>query len=518
MSDFETIWPEWKVEELLGRGSYGKVYRISRESLGHKSLAAAKLIEIPQDESELVALASLGMDNLSIRTYLENTARSIINEIAVMESLKGARNIVAIEDYRLVEHTEDVGWTIWIRMELLEGLVEYQRRNGAPSVEESVKIASDVCNALMICHEKGIIHRDVKPENVFRSPFGEYKLGDFGIAKQIEQSTKSTYSQKGTQQYMAPEVVRGDKYDGRADIYSLGMMLYRFLNKMRFPFLPPAPQPFTADDMEKALFRRLKGDDLPVPSEADAALAEIVLKACQANPSKRYQSAQEFYADLSFWSEGRYNTGEHAQVIESYKEQENPKHREFGKQEERRIIDWDKPVSEGETRKRDSENVEEAKKPLEDSGAVSEASVGKETGFRRFPVFVLPIALVAIVALAVAFLHPMTSVGEKGPSSGSEYVGEWYVPTDTDRFISISANGDVSYGDDNHGIIASGKWVVIDEEAGAIKLILTAQDGCEEMFEEGAGEFTRMVYAESDERLTAQLYYSPSEWETYIRK
>lgn len=308
MIGINDIWPDWRVEELLGHGAYGKVYRVSRTELGHTSYAAAKLIEIPQDASEVASLISMGMDNLSIRSYFEGTARDIIKEIAVMESLKGAPNIVAIEDYRLVEHEDSIGWTICIRMELLESLVEYQKRMGPPTIEEILKIGLDISNALIYCENQRIIHRDVKPENVFHSAFGEYKLGDFGIARQIANATKSALSQRGTGPYMAPEVVREERYGSNVDVYSLGIMLYRYLNKMRFPFLPPAPQPITTEDVTQAKLRRLRGDDLPAPLEADSALAEIVCKACAANAQQRYASARELYNDLKAYQEGRYSS------------------------------------------------------------------------------------------------------------------------------------------------------------------------------------------------------------------
>ncbi len=517
MADINTIWEGWHAEELLGQGAYGKVYRISRSELGHTSYAAAKLIEIPQDACEINSLMDMGMDNLSIRSYFESTARNIINEIAVMESLKGARNVVAIEDYKLVEHEDSIGWTICIRMELLQSLTDYQKEVGPPSVEETVRIGIDICNALMCCEGLGVIHRDVKPENVFRSAFDEYKLGDFGVSRQIENCTRSVYSQKGTGPYMAPEVVRGEKYGGNVDVYSLGIMLYRYLNNMRFPFLPPAPQPFTAVDMEQALFRRLKGDDLPAPGEADDALAEIVLKACNADPRKRYQSARELHADLVAWSEGRYITERRKQEIESQREPENQERQEHDRLEAIRITDIEELDPESQARDRVDEAIEETNENSDDGEAGSDVIPGTEKKRRKIPVFVYPIVLVAIV-VAIALLYPIFTSGGNGNNSGSEYVGEWYVPTDTDRRITISANGEVSYGDDNHGTIAKGNWTVIDEDAGAIKFTLKAQDGNERMFEEGPAEFTRMAYAETTEKLTAQMYYSPSEWETYIKK
>lgn len=525
--DISEVWPDWHVEELLGRGSFGKVYKISRTELGHVSYAAAKVIEIPQDESEAASLVAMGMDSLSIKAYFENTARSIIGEIAVMESLKGARNVVLIEDYKLLEHEDGIGWTICIRMELLCDLVKHQRREGLPNARETAKIGIDICKALECCHEKGVIHRDVKPENVFWSTFGEYKLGDFGIAKQIEQTSKSVYSRKGTGPYIAPEVMRGKRYGNNVDVYSLGIMLYRYLNNMRFPFLPPAPEPFTASDMDRALFRRLSGEALPAPSKADDALAKIVLKACQADPNKRYQSAQEFRSDLITWMGKRYAAVEYTReaINPGLFIAEDPRMRGQNEPHDE-VVDETQVMRTWIQNSNDNFGGEEGGSP-KDELTVAEGPSDIETQSRKASKFMRAIAAILVVTIIALSASPLVRVvidaisakhDDHRQSVGSEYVGEWYVPTDTDRHITIAENGNVSYGDDNHGMIASGKWVVIDEDAGAIKLTLKAQSNNEKMFEEGSGEFTRMAYAQSTSKMSAQLYYSPSEWETYVKK
>lgn len=329
MSDLESIWPGWRIEAQIGRGSYGTVYRISRELLGHVSHAAAKRIDVPSDASELRALAAMGMDEAETDAYLEGLARSIMNEIAVMESLKGAPNIVAIEDYQLVRREDGFGWTIWIRMELLQDLMSLAA--GAPlGASEVARMGRDICRALEACHAAGVIHRDVKPENIFVSPFGAYKLGDFGIAKQME-AARADWSLKGTQHYMAPEVLRGEAYGASADIYSLGIVLYRLLNGMRFPFAPSAPAAVSAADMEESQLRRLRGDALPAPCDADAGLAAIVLRACEAEPDGRYATASELRICLEEWlrgqeaaEEGAYPAGERAPSLEPTKAYPEP--------------------------------------------------------------------------------------------------------------------------------------------------------------------------------------------------
>jgi len=126
---------------------------------------------------------------------------------------------------------------------------------------------------------------------------GNYKLGDFGISRPLEKTT-SGLSKKGTYSYMAPEVYKGDEYGASVDIYSLGLVMYRLLNGNRLPFLPLAPTPVRYDDNDKALARRMKGEDISAPAFADEALSAVILKMIAFDRSKRYKTALEAKAAL----------------------------------------------------------------------------------------------------------------------------------------------------------------------------------------------------------------------------
>jgi hypothetical protein len=152
-----------------------------------------------------------------------------------------------------------------------------------------IKLGIDICKALEVCQKHNIIHRDIKPENIFVSDMGDFKLGDFGIARQIEK-TMSGLSRKGTFSYIAPEVYKGEPYGSTVDIYSLGMVMYRLLNNNRLPFMPPYPERITYEAKETSLLRRVNGEAIPMPSNDNGRLAEIVLKACAYEPKDRYDS------------------------------------------------------------------------------------------------------------------------------------------------------------------------------------------------------------------------------------
>lgn len=297
MDKINEIWPEWQAEELLGTGSFGKVYKVRREKMGHISYAAVKVIELPQEMSEVKNLRTSGMDNSSIHVYYKDLIKDLMNEISVMESLKTANNIVAIEDYEVVEKKDEFGWIILIRMELLQNLGEYLEMH-TMTEKDVMRLGIDICNALSSCEKENIIHRDIKIDNVFINTFGAYKLGDFGISKQLEK-TSSAMSQKGTNMYMAPEIYRGEAYGSSVDIYSLGIMLYRILNGGRFPFMPPTPQPLRYDDTEKAMQRRLSGEPVPEIAGINKKLLQLIQKACAFDAAGRFSSAAELGRELT---------------------------------------------------------------------------------------------------------------------------------------------------------------------------------------------------------------------------
>lgn len=298
------IWSEWDIVEKIGEGSFGCVYKIVRNDTGKDFYAALKIIDIPRDFSEYNGVKADGLDEESAGTFFRELTDECLDEIKIMYSLKGTDNIVSIEDYKVTEQVDENGrkqYHIFIRMELLQNLAEYIERNISGKdkdtvCREAVKIGVDLCSALELCAKENIIHRDIKMQNVFVSPFGKFKLGDFNISKHLEDRT-SAMSRKGTMGYLAPEVYNGDGYNSSVDIYSLGMLLYRILHNNRAPFIDPN-MPVRPAAMETAVTRRLSGEKIEPPFNATPELAAVILKALEYEPSKRYASASEFKAAL----------------------------------------------------------------------------------------------------------------------------------------------------------------------------------------------------------------------------
>lgn len=293
---YEPIFGSWYLSRQIGKGSFGKVYEITREEFGSTYKAALKIISIPQDEDDIRTRLAAGTGVEEVSDYYRGILRDLINENEIMSRLKGNSNIVSYEDHQIIQHEDGIGYDILIRMELLTPLLD-RLVHEKLGEREVVRLGIDMCKALELCHRKNIIHRDIKPQNIFITENGDYKLGDFGIARTIEK-TADGMSRKGTFKYMAPEVFRGENYDHTVDLYSLGLVLYSLLNDFRGPFLPAPPARVTHADEEQARARRFSGEPLEDPRNAGSVLSMIIRKACAFYPQDRYRSAEQMRADL----------------------------------------------------------------------------------------------------------------------------------------------------------------------------------------------------------------------------
>jgi len=320
----------WKIIEKIGEGSYGRVFKVEKAKYGNlKDTAALKVIQIPPSQDVIKAQLAEGTDPATIRNSLKGYVDDMVKEVSILRDLKDHHNIVRYEDFDVIDHFTDgiVQWDILIRMELLTSLLDYKvslaSQNRRMETEDIVELGIEISDALAYCAENNIIHRDIKPGNIFINKIGDYKLGDFGVARNAE-GTAATMSMKGTESYMAPEVFldtgTGHKYGANVDVYSLGLVMYELLN-IRLPFMPPYPEPILnmAMEREKALMKRLSKEPLPKPLFCDDALAEIILKACAGNVSDRYRSAQAFHDALEEYAASLLQSNEEI-VTESTEE------------------------------------------------------------------------------------------------------------------------------------------------------------------------------------------------------
>ena len=285
----------WTVIRELGHGSFGKVYEIRRNQYGIVEQSAMKVIAVPQDPNEIRTYLRDGYSPETLRKMYNGSRASVLGEYQTMARLKDCPNIVRCEDIQVVMDPDGIGSKIYIRMELLTPVRDYEKLQSF-NEEEVIKLGSDICNLLVRCEEEGIVHRDIKPGNIMVSGRGEYKLGDFGIARSMDHTTMAT--RIGTINYMAPEVYLGRKYGHAADIYSLGLVLYWLLNNRRMPFFPQDDSEINDNSAAAAQEMRMIGTPVPQPVNGSARLSKVVLKALAYDPADRYQSAPEFGNEL----------------------------------------------------------------------------------------------------------------------------------------------------------------------------------------------------------------------------
>lgn len=201
-------------------------------------------------------------------------------------------NIVTIH-----EVGEDNG-RYFIAMEYLEGQTLRSRLDVAHAlpVNDAIRIASELCDALQYAHAHGIIHRDIKPDNIHLVPGDRVKLTDFGIARITTESQLTVAGQVfGTPSYMSPEQVVGQDIDFRSDIFSLGIVLYEMITGRK---------PFTGESVVTITYRILN-DPTPPLLGASPALDSVIRRATAKNPNERYASAAEFRAALHLAMEQR---------------------------------------------------------------------------------------------------------------------------------------------------------------------------------------------------------------------
>jgi tetratricopeptide (TPR) repeat protein len=257
----------YRVVRLLSeQGNMGSVYEAEDTTLLRR--VAIKVIDPP-----------LGEGAGAVDRYLR--------EARAMSRVEH-QNVVAIHDVL----TQD-GLQLLV-MQYVDGTSLRQRLKDGPfTVDEALRVAFQVASGLQEAHRHGVVHRDMKPENVVMTREGQCKVLDFGIAHLVDLTTShDSGALVGTVPYMAPEQVRGERADARSDLYSLGIMLYEML---------AGRLPWTAHETAPLLYEILEA---PIPdlrslrSEVGGDVARIVAHAMSRDPGRRYQDAAELLHDL----------------------------------------------------------------------------------------------------------------------------------------------------------------------------------------------------------------------------
>ena len=213
-----------------------------------------------------------------------------------IRKFKSEAQAAAVLTHPNIVNVFDVGddnGVYYIVMELIEGITlkEYISKKGKLSVKEATSIAIQVSMGLEAAHSHGIVHRDVKPQNIIISMDGKVKVTDFGIARAASSNTISS-NVMGSVHYSSPEQVRGGYSDEKSDIYSLGITMFEMLT---------GRVPFNGETTVAIAIKHIQ-EEMPSPKEfvpeIPSSVASIVLKCCQKSPDRRYQNMAELIADL----------------------------------------------------------------------------------------------------------------------------------------------------------------------------------------------------------------------------
>lgn len=290
-------WPDLHAASTLGGGTFGTVYACTKTDAvtGVTQKEAVKVVRVdftPEDR------ANADEEGIPFVDYYRAVKEKHLQEIRWMVALKSP-HIVHINGYTAIEEPDLSALYILIRMDCLTALDQLRPVHLDDTPEQAAalaeKVALDICDALRVCHQNGVLHRDIKPANILCSDAGDFYLGDFGISKDTAQQASMTSS--GTLEYAPREVMTG-QYDHRADLYSLGLVLYALVNHWRGPFLPAYPAPITPGDRNQAQYARLNGTPLPPPDNCPAALWAVIARLCAFKPEERFDSAEAVLAAL----------------------------------------------------------------------------------------------------------------------------------------------------------------------------------------------------------------------------
>lgn len=324
----------YTVSEKLGSGAFGTVYKVIKTNAAGQYIRALKHITIPTEKQYNSVLNSMGGDVSKADSYFSQMLNNIVSEIKILNDLseKGVQHIVRYCENDIVVTNSPRRYDIFILMEYLTPLEDFIQSTDF-LVRDVVKLGLDILGGLQACHNNGVIHRDIKDDNIFVSDKSEYKIGDFGVSKALKDSSKAE-SLKGTPNFLAPEVYLGkESYTKSVDLYSLGIVLYRLLNYNRNPFLPHFPEQFFAQDEDTAFEERMSGKIPDFPSLGGEQIGQVIVKAISSS-SERFQTADEFISALEWAAENtpadildekvKFNISSHSESIN------NPPPKEYG--------------------------------------------------------------------------------------------------------------------------------------------------------------------------------------------
>ena len=280
LKDYEPLWGEWKVDSLMYEGNLANVYAVKNES----ATAVIKVISVPKLQLEgRMASQSSTENQEAMSGFFKEVVSALENEMERISVVNSIPNVLSCRMYEAFERKAEIGYDLILLMDKEEPLQEYIAARPHIKNDEIVKIVKEIAWILDHAHREGILHKDIKLENIFIGENGESMLADFALARKIE-SYQSRLQRKVDSTYVAPEVLSEYDYSEETDVYALGMVLYILLNDGNIP---------------SEIGRRTFNTDIPKPIRAGDQLAAATQKAISYRARDRYRSAEEFFKALS---------------------------------------------------------------------------------------------------------------------------------------------------------------------------------------------------------------------------
>ncbi len=247
-----------------------------------------KHISVPESQKQVDALLFTGAaaTTADAQKYYEQVVTDYKDELETLEKLAASPNLDCFRSYQIEPKEDGVGFDLYLLAEHRTTLTEYLADNAITHLC-AVNLAMDLCGALVDLRAAGLVHRDVKPGNIYLNSQGHFVLGDLGIAK-LSELKYCSMPETMLSSYSAPELFSlVGSIEPTTDIYSVGLILYRIYNGNHAPFEDERTGAKAADKL------RITGKELPTPMYADYEMAEIIHKACAFKPEDRYQDPNE---------------------------------------------------------------------------------------------------------------------------------------------------------------------------------------------------------------------------------
>lgn len=405
----------YQISELIGIGGMADVYK-AVDVVDNKTVA----VKILKNEFS---------DNEEFLRRFRNESKAI----AVLSH----PNIVKVLDVGFTDKIQ------FIVMEYIDGITlkEHIEKEGVLKWKQCVHYITQILRALQHAHDRGIVHRDIKPQNIMVFPDGTIKVMDFGIAKFAREEGK-TISDKaiGSVHYISPEQARGDVTDEKSDIYSVGIMMYEMLS---------GTKPFDGNDAVAIALMHMK--DIPerptdINDTIPEGLEEIVLRAIEKDAAKRYQSASEMIKDIDrFKADPRISFGYYSDGDSRVRDEDNSATKFFTP-----IITYDD----------DEEYVEDFDDDDDEDTALSNGDEEDEEEYEETASVFVPIltgVAIVVILVAVIFIVALISKNLKGTSTPEivmpDLINMQYTDAVTEYPYLKLVPGEPEYSDYEEGVI-----------------------------------------------------------------